>query len=95
MSKFQLPTTAEIAAMGRDEAIALLGVPVGQPEIGTVIGTVPEGEILAGWHKVATGDGRYIVTKSGACFGREHDREIPTDLAWAAVSAMFAKRAEA
>lgn len=55
--------------------------------IGTIIGLVPEGETLAGWAKVATGDGRYIVTKSGACFGREHDRSIPTDLAWDAVTA--------
>lgn len=62
------------------------------PTIGTVIGHVPEGEVLAGWAQIATGDGRYIVTKSGACFGREHDRSISTDLAWDAVGAYFAQR---
>lgn len=62
------------------------------PAIGTVIGQVAEGEVLAGWAQVATGDGRYITTKSGACFGREHDRSIPTDLAWDAVGAYFASK---
>jgi hypothetical protein len=57
------------------------------PTLGTVIGYVPEGEVLAGWAQVATGDGRYIVVKSGSCFGREHDRSVPTDLAWDAVDA--------
>jgi hypothetical protein len=62
------------------------------PPIGTTIGYVPAGETLAGWTMVATGDGRYIVTKSGACFGRDHDRSIPTDLAWDAVGAHFAAK---
>lgn len=61
------------------------------PTIGTLIGRVPAHATLAGWAMVATGDGRYIVTKSGACFGRDHDRSIPTDLAWDAVSAYFAR----
>lgn len=60
------------------------------PAIGTRIGSVPEGEVLAGWAMIATGDGRHVVTKSGACFGREHDRSIPTDLAWDALGAYFA-----
>lgn len=63
------------------------------PTIGSVIGYVPATEVLAGWAKVATGDGRYVVTKSGACFGREHDRTIPTDLAWDAVGAYFTAKA--
>jgi hypothetical protein len=61
------------------------------PHIGAQVGSVTDGP-LAGWAKVATGDGRYVVTKSGVCFGREHDRSIPADLAWAAVSAYLAKR---
>ena len=62
-------------------SITLTAVPV----IGTVIGTVAADETLAGWVKVATGDGRYIVTKSGSCFGRDHDSTITADLAWDAV----------
>ena len=60
------------------------------PAIGTKIADVPEGETLAGWAMIATGDGRHVTTKSGACFSREHDPSIPTDLAWDAVDAFLA-----
>lgn len=66
--------------------------PTTAPAIGTLIGLVADGEVLAGWAKVATGDGRFIVTKSGACFGRDHDSSIPAELAWAAVSAYLSSR---
>lgn len=62
------------------------------PPIGTRIGTVPAGQVLAGWAMVATGDGRYVVTKSGACYGQEHDGTIACDLAWDAVDAYLRGR---
>lgn len=62
------------------------------PAIGTLIGLVPDGEVLAGWKKIATGDGRYITTKSGVCFGAQHDPTIPSELGWGAVGAYFAGR---
>jgi hypothetical protein len=68
-------------------------MPSTTPAIGTILGREPRTATLAGWARVATGDGRYVVTKSGVCFNRSHDESIPTDLAWAAVNAYCEARA--
>src|SRR5437588_11510416 len=60
---------------------------MGAEGIGTVIGTVADGDTLAGWEIVATGDGRAIVMKSGSCWGQWGGRKVETDLAWDAVTA--------
>lgn len=54
--------------------------------IGTVIGTIAAGEVLAGWEIIAAGNGAAIAMKSGSCFAR-FSGECTADEAWAAVTA--------
>lgn len=54
--------------------------------VGTLLGQVADGETLAGWEIVATGDGGAITMKSGSCWGR-YSGEFDSDTAWDAVTA--------